>query len=73
MIQINSEQIYALEKQYRISLINSIVGYKPVHLFGTINGDGITKFMYCKQCVSLGSKSPVLGMVIRPQREHNGS
>ena len=73
MIQINSEQIYALEKQYRISLFNSIVGYKPVHLLGTINDEALTNLCIVSSVFHLGANPPVLGMVIRPEREHNSS
>lgn len=71
MISIPSEQIYQLEKQYRISLINSLVGYKSLNLLGTISKEGITNLCIISSVFHLGANPPLLGLVIRPERAHN--
>ncbi len=71
MANINSEQIEGLEKQYRINLINSLVGYKSLNLLGTCNMEGVTNLCIISSAFHLGANPPLLGMVIRPQREHN--
>lgn len=71
MISIPSEQIYQLEKQYRISLINSLVGYKALNLLGTISKEGITNLCIISSAFHLGADPPLLGLVIRPERAHN--
>jgi hypothetical protein len=40
MIKIDSDQITRLEKHYRISLINSLIGYRALNLLGTTSNDG---------------------------------
>lgn len=71
MIKLNSEHISLMEKFYRINLINSIAGYKSVNLLGTISSDGITNLSIVSSVFHLGSNPPLLGMVLRPEREHN--
>ena len=71
MIHIKSEQIPELEKQYRISLINGLVGYKALNLLGSANNNGITNLCLISSAFHLGAKPPLIGMVIRPEREHN--
>ncbi|UKT64251.1 flavin reductase family protein [Pedobacter mucosus] len=71
MIDINSDQIEQLDKQYRISLINSLIGYKSLNLLGTASNDGITNLCIISSAFHLGANPPLLGLVIRPEREHN--
>ncbi|MBB5635002.1 flavin reductase (DIM6/NTAB) family NADH-FMN oxidoreductase RutF [Pedobacter cryoconitis] len=73
MINISSEQIYQLEKQYRISLINSLVGYKSLNLLGTASNEGITNLCIISSAFHLGANPPLLGIVIRPEREQNST
>jgi len=71
MINIKSEQIQQLEKQYRISLINSLIGYRSLNLLGTTSKDGITNLCIISSTFHLGANPPLIGLVIRPEREHN--
>ncbi|MBC8988082.1 flavin reductase family protein [Pedobacter sp. N36a] len=71
MIVIKSSQISEMEKHYRISLINSLIGYKSLNLLGTISKDGVTNLSLISSAFHLGANPPLLGMVIRPEREHN--
>ena len=71
MLNINSEEIYALEKHYRISLINSLTGYRSLNMLGTANGSGITNLCIVSSVFHLGANPPLVGLVIRPEREHN--
>ncbi len=71
MIKLKSEHIALMEKFYRINLINSIAGYKSVNLLGTISSDGITNLSIVSSVFHLGSNPPLLGMVLRPEREQN--
>ena len=73
MANITGEQIAELEKQYRIGLINSLVGYKALNLLGTTNADGITDLCIISSAFHLGANPPLVGLVMRPQREHNGT
>ncbi|RWY54013.1 flavin reductase family protein [Mucilaginibacter gilvus] len=71
MISIKSGEIAEMEKQYRISLINGLVGYKALNLLGTASTDGITNLCIISSAFHLGANPPLLGIVIRPEREHN--
>jgi len=71
MKHIKSEQIYQLEKQYRTSLINSLIGYRALNLLGTTSNDGITNLCIISSVFHLGANPPLIGMVIRPERGHN--
>lgn len=71
MERLQRDQIYQLEKQYRISLINSLVGYKSLNLLGTISNEGITNLCIISSAFHLGANPPLLGLVIRPERARN--
>jgi flavin reductase (DIM6/NTAB) family NADH-FMN oxidoreductase RutF len=71
MANIKSEQIAQLEKQYRISLINSLIGYRSLNLLGTASNDGITNLCVISSAFHLGANPPLIGLVIRPERAHN--
>jgi len=71
MERLQRDQIYQMEKQYRISLINSLVGYKSLNLLGTISNEGITNLCIISSAFHLGANPPLLGIVIRPERAHN--
>jgi flavin reductase (DIM6/NTAB) family NADH-FMN oxidoreductase RutF len=73
MKTISSEQISEMEKHYRINLINSLSGYKSLHLLGTISTDKITNLCIVSSVFHLGANPPLIGLVIRPQRPHNDS
>lgn len=60
-----------MEKFYRISLINSLIGFKPVNLLGSCNIDGSPNLSIISSAFHLGANPPLIGLVMRPQREHN--
>lgn len=71
MAAINSQQISEMEKFYRVNLVNSLGGFKPLNLAGTISQDGITNLCAVSSVFHLGSNPPLFGMVMRPQRPNN--
>lgn len=73
MVNIKSEQIYQLEKQYRISLINSLVGYKSLNLLGTVSNEGVTNLCIISSAFHVGANPPLLGIVMRPERAENST
>ena len=64
---ISSEKIAEMEKRYRATFINSLPGYKSLHLVGTISDDGITNLGLFNSVFHVGANPPLLGMVIRPE------
>ncbi|AYL95191.1 flavin reductase family protein [Mucilaginibacter celer] len=71
MLNIKSEQIHELEQYYRISLINSLIGFRSLNLLGTTSNDGISNLCIISSAFHLGANPPLIGLVIRPEREHN--
>lgn len=71
MIAIKRSQIDEMDKFYRISLINSLIGFKPVNLLGSCNKDGSPNLSMISSAFHLGANPPLIGLVMRPQREHN--
>jgi flavin reductase (DIM6/NTAB) family NADH-FMN oxidoreductase RutF len=71
MTSFNNEQITALDKQYRICLINSLLGYKSLNLVGTANSDGVTNLCVISSAFHLGANPALIGLVMRPQRDNN--
>ncbi len=60
------EDIFKLQKIYRINLINSCSGYKSANLLGTVSKEGITNVAVFSSVTHLGSKPPTLGFILRP-------
>ena len=63
---LSGEAIEALEKRYRAALINSVTGFKPANLVGTVDSAGNTNLAIMSSVVHLGSHPPLLGLVVRP-------
>ena len=66
MIRITRNEIDRLEKIYRANLINSITGYKPANLIGTVSEDGITNLTIISSVFHMGSNPPLVGYIQRP-------
>jgi flavin reductase (DIM6/NTAB) family NADH-FMN oxidoreductase RutF len=63
---INQTDISAWNSKYRLKLINSISGYKAVHLIGTTSNSGKTNLAIFNSIVHIGSNPPRLGFIMRP-------
>jgi flavin reductase (DIM6/NTAB) family NADH-FMN oxidoreductase RutF len=66
MTSITRKEIDALEKIYRANLINSITGYKPANLIGTVSAEGITNLAIISSVFHMGSNPPLIGFMQRP-------
>ena len=62
----NQEDIYNLNKIFRINLINSCSGFKSANLLGTISEESITNVAVFSSVTHLGSNPPTLGFILRP-------
>jgi flavin reductase (DIM6/NTAB) family NADH-FMN oxidoreductase RutF len=61
--------IEQLEKRRRAALINSLPGFKPVVLVGTVSPQGDTNLCVVNSCFHVGASPALLGMIIRPAPE----
>ena len=66
MVNFTSEKLKDLDKRFRANLINSISGYKPANLIGTISDSGATNLAIFSSVVHIGANPPLLGFIIRP-------
>lgn len=58
--------IQAMDRIPRLNLINSISGYKPANLIGSIDINGATNLAIFSSVVHLGSNPAMLAFVMRP-------
>lgn len=64
--QFSSAAILALEKQYRVHLINSLGGFKSVVLVGTADAQLQTNLAIFSSVFHIGANPPYMGLVFRP-------
>ena len=63
---IDKQALQSLDRRQRVALINSLPGFKPVVLVGTINEDKCTNLCVINSCFHVGADPALMGMVIRP-------
>lgn len=69
----NQSHISAMEKRYRTTFINSLPGYKSLHLLGTVNKEGVSNLGLFNSIFHVGANPPLLGMVFRPESNDHDS
>lgn len=65
-MHLDDQHIAALDKRYRAALINAVTGFKPANLIGTADAQHQSNVAIMSSVVHLGSRPPLLGLVIRP-------
>jgi flavin reductase (DIM6/NTAB) family NADH-FMN oxidoreductase RutF len=60
------DEISALDKNFRRNLINSITGFKPLHLLATQNQQGHSNLALFSSAVHVGADPPLVGVLFRP-------
>lgn len=68
-MNISRKDIEAMEKRYRTTFINSLPGYKSLHMVGTVNKEGVTNLALFNAVFHVGANPPLLGMIVRPDAE----
>jgi flavin reductase (DIM6/NTAB) family NADH-FMN oxidoreductase RutF len=66
MIQFSLDDIKALPRIPRLTLINAITGFKSANLVGTVDQNGATNLAIFSSAVHIGSDPPLIGVVTRP-------
>ena len=69
----SQSHISAMEKRYRTTFINSLPGFKSLHMLGTVNKVGVTNLGLFNSVFHLGANPPLLGMVFRPDSNDHDS
>ncbi|PZR40718.1 MAG: hypothetical protein DI538_03305 [Azospira oryzae] len=70
-MKIDQKQLQDWDKKYRIRFINSISGYKSVHLIGTENAKGKTNLAIFNSIVHISASPALIGFVVRPVTEEH--
>lgn len=60
------EDIQKMGRIPRLTLINSITGFKSGNLIGTVDTEGVTNLAVFSSAVHIGSEPPLIGIVTRP-------
>lgn len=55
-----------LDKRVRANLINSLSGFKPANLIGTVSNSGVTNLSIISSLFHLGADPALMGFIIRP-------
>ena len=66
MLQFSLEDIQAMQRIPRLTLINAITGFKSANLIGTVNTEGVPNLAVFSSAVHIGSEPPLIGIVTRP-------
>lgn len=66
---IDKQSLQSLDKRQRVALVNSLPGFKPVVLVGTVNEDNRTNLCVINSCFHMGADPALMGMIIRPAPE----
>ena len=63
---LNANDFSAMSRIPRLTLINSITGFKSGNLIGTIDGNGVTNLSVFSSAVHIGSEPALIALVTRP-------
>lgn len=66
MASYSYNDIMKMEQRYRSTLLNSLSGFKNVHLIGTVGLRGETNLGIFSSIVHIGANPPHLGFIMRP-------
>lgn len=65
---ITAAEISTWERFYRANFINSLSGYKPVSLIGTVNVNGQSNLSVVSNVVHIGADPALIGYINRPRK-----
>jgi flavin reductase (DIM6/NTAB) family NADH-FMN oxidoreductase RutF len=65
-MRLTSDDFQAMDSRYRATLANSLSGFKPANLIGTVSTAGQPNLAIMSSVLHLGSHPPLLALVIRP-------
>ena len=63
--------ILQMDRNFRVNLVNTLSGYKPANLIGTLGSDGVENLAIFSSVVHLGSDPALLGFIQRPVGEQS--
>ena len=66
---IDKQALLSLDKRQRVALVNSLPGFKPVVLVGSVDDHSRTNLCVINSCFHVGADPALMGMIIRPAPE----
>ena len=72
-MHIDLQDINGWDRTYRLKFVNSISGYKGVHLIGTANTQKETNLAIFNSVVHIASDPPLIGFIMRPLTIERGT
>ena len=66
MHHLKQDDFAAMEKRYRAAFFNSLSGFKPLNMVGTVSAGGLTNLAIVNSVVHLGANPPLMGHIMRP-------
>ena len=66
MKHISKQDLNAMDRIYRLNLINSCTGYKSANLIGTVSTENIYNVAVFSSITHLGSDPALLTFIVRP-------
>ena len=63
---VKKDQISSWESKYRLKFINSLSGYKGLHLIGTKSKDGSSNLAIFNSIIHISSAPARIGFIVRP-------
>jgi hypothetical protein len=64
---LHESDMKGLERFFRANLINSVTGYKSLHLIGSQDNNGTTNLAVFSQIIHLGADPALIGILFRPR------
>ena len=65
-MQLNQQELTALDKEYRRAFINSLAGFRQAVLVGTISEQGKSNLAIFNSLIHLGANPALFGLINRP-------
>ena len=65
-MRLQLSDIQAMNRIPRLTLMNTITGFKSANLIGTVDENGLTNLAIFSSAVHFGSEPPLIGLVTRP-------
>ena len=63
---IDKSKLDTFDKRYRAALINSIHGFKPINLIGSIDSEGLSNLAIFSSVTHFGADPALFGLISRP-------
>jgi flavin reductase (DIM6/NTAB) family NADH-FMN oxidoreductase RutF len=67
VMNVSLSDLNQMDRFYRANFINSVTGYKSLHLVGTQDKEGISNLAVFSQVIHLGADPALIGILFRPR------